>query len=201
MLVYVSRHYREEEGEDITLQIIRALHKKAHTVAAPIYIEEGSNVTKALWNLTLLMRCDAMVVPPTWSGDEGIRTETKYAEDMGIPIYVFPDIPDRHPTELMSPKQATGFMMAIMSMYRTHLEKNADYSPANILATGEIGLITRLWDKTARLMNLSGFRIKISDASYEVPRNPKNESIDDSLIDLAVYAIIGLLLRQGLWGI
>lgn len=34
------------------------------------------------------------------------------------------------------------------------LEKNRDYSPANILIAGELGVIVRLWDKFCRICNL-----------------------------------------------
>ena len=52
-------------------------------------------------------------------------------------------------------------------MYRTHLSKNNDYSPSNILGTGEVGTITRMWDKVARLSNLSGMDIQIRAARFE----------------------------------
>jgi hypothetical protein len=68
------------------------------------------------------------------------------------------------------------------------------------MGTGEIGLVTRLWDKMARLLNLTGFVVEISEAEYVKPKTPKNESIDDTLCDMAVYAIIGQLLRKGVWG-
>lgn len=105
-----------------------------------------------------------------------------------------------HPTEVKRPIQTQAFQEILNRMYRVHLDKNADYSPANILGTGWIGLVTRLWDKMARMMNLAGFRIEIASSEYEAPQAPRNESIDDTLMDMAVYAIIGLLLRQGKWG-
>lgn len=45
-----------------------------------------------------------------------------------------------------------------------------------------------------------GFRIEVTKAKFEAPRDPKNESIEDTLLDTAVYGVIGLLLRRGLWG-
>lgn len=33
-----------------------------------------------------------------------------------------------------------------------------------------------------------------------IPKEPKNESIEDSLLDAANYSVIGLLLRRGQWG-
>jgi hypothetical protein len=115
-------------------------------------------------------------------------------------VYIYPDIPPLHITEVRSPNQATRFAEVVMALYRVHLDKNADYSPANIAGTGEMGLATRLWDKMCRLLNLMGFRQKVELIGYEAPRYPKNESIEDTYMDLAVYGIIGLLLREGKWG-
>jgi hypothetical protein len=108
--------------------------------------------------------------------------------------------PAPHPTELRCPEQAAAFREIIERMYTVHLEKNQDYSPANILGTGESGLMTRTWDKVSRLMNLIGFKIDVSLKSFEPPRQPKNESIEDNLMDLAVYSIIWQIYRQGKWG-
>jgi len=73
-------------------------------------------------------------------------------------------------------------------------------SSANILGTGEHGVVVRIWDKVARLLNLSGHRITISDHSFEAPREPHHEAIADTYLDAANYAIIGLLVRAGVWG-
>ena len=68
-----------------------------------------------------------------------------------------------HPTELRRPLQSQRFREIVDKMYQTHLEKNTDYSPANLLATGTIGISTRIWDKTARLANLLGVNIEIGE--------------------------------------
>jgi hypothetical protein len=85
-------------------------------------------------------------------------------------------------------------------MYRTHLDKNVDYSPANILATGSIGLATRIWDKVARFMSLNGFKLNLAKSEFTAPREPKNESIADTLLDLANYGVIGAVLLKEKWG-
>ncbi len=105
-----------------------------------------------------------------------------------------------HITEERCPEQAAGFRDIIEQMYQVHLDKNADYSAANILGTGEIGIIVRMWDKMARLLNLLGFDIEVKFTGYRAPQEAKNESIDDTFMDMAVYSIIGLLYREGKWG-
>ena len=64
--------------------------------------------------------------------------------------------------------------------------KQNDYGKDNILGFGDKGLVVRLWDKINRLRNLIW-------NSYR----PKNESVVDTFIDIAGYAIIGLMLDRG----
>jgi hypothetical protein len=71
------------------------------------------------------------------------------------------------------------------------LRKQEDYGPLNIShAPGGAmnGLRVRMHDKLARLNNLSN-----------KADTPNFESIEDTLIDLANYAIIGLLVQRGQW--
>ena len=107
---------------------------------------------------------------------------------------------EKHFTEERCPEQVREFRKMIEEMYKVHLDKNADYSTANILGTGEIGVVVRLWDKMCRLMSLYGFRVKVSGVEFTPPREPKNESIDDTLLDAANYSIIMRILRKGKWG-
>ena len=71
------------------------------------------------------------------------------------------------------------------------LKKHADYGPMNISGApgGAMnGLRVRMYDKLARLNNL-----------IDTGDTPNYESIQDSFIDLANYAIIGLLVQRGQW--
>ena len=106
----------------------------------------------------------------------------------------------KHITEQRSPNQAQGFRDIIEKMYTVHLDKNADYSPANVLGVGEIGLVVRLWDKMTRILNLLGFEVEVKFIAYHGPKDAKNESIEDTYMDMAVYSIIALLYRDGKWG-
>lgn len=73
------------------------------------------------------------------------------------------------------------------------LSKHKDYGPLNIAhAPGGAmnGLMVRMHDKMERLKHLT----------YAVPdQKPNYESIEDTLMDLANYAIIGLLVQRGQW--
>jgi len=105
-----------------------------------------------------------------------------------------------HETEVRCPNQSARFREILDEMYLTHLDKNADYSPANVLGVGELGIVVRLWDKMTRLMNLLGFEVQVKFVGYHGPKEAKNESITDTYMDMSVYAIIGRLYREGRWG-
>lgn len=66
--------------------------------------------------------------------------------------------------------------------------KQKDYGSGNIAAFGEFGVLVRTWDKISRLRNL-----------LTNVQDPKNESVEDSWLDLSNYAIIAVLCRRGEW--
>ena len=71
------------------------------------------------------------------------------------------------------------------------LKKHKDYGPKNISGSpgGAInGLRVRIHDKLARINNL-----------YDSGSAPENESLRDSFIDMANYAIIALLVLDDEW--
>lgn len=78
------------------------------------------------------------------------------------------------------------------------VSKHKDYSPFNILATGEIGVVVRLADKIIRLANLYGLDMKTGELNP--PKEPNHESIEDNLQDIRNYGRILEILRRGLWG-
>lgn len=215
MLIYVAGPYSAPTPELVDANIANAgdaaitLWRQGHAVICPhlntARMEDSLDYETVLaGDFVMIARCDALYMLQGWEKSPGATREHVYAKDRGIPIFYEGDLgspPALHSTEAQSPNQTAAFIDVVMGLYRTHLSKNADYSPANILATGEVGLLTRLWDKTARLLNLQGFRLRITEpGTYEAPRNPKHESVDDTYLDLACYAVIGLLLRRGKWG-
>lgn len=71
------------------------------------------------------------------------------------------------------------------------VKKQIDYGPYNIWhAPGGAtnGLMVRMSDKLERLKNLIYKKV-----------TPNNESLEDSFVDLANYAIIGLMVQRGVW--
>lgn len=78
------------------------------------------------------------------------------------------------------------FEAVLKEMLKVFIKKNKDYGKDNILETGELGIAFRVNDKVKRLQNLLG-----SDKA------PENESLDESWMDIAVYAVIAILYRKG----
>lgn len=79
----------------------------------------------------------------------------------------------------------------LQNLYDVMKKKHEDYGPMNIAGApgGPMnGLRVRMYDKLARLVHLS-----------DKSDTPNYESIEDTLIDLANYAIIGLLVQRGQW--
>ena len=71
------------------------------------------------------------------------------------------------------------------------LKKHKDYGPKNISESpgGPLnGLRVRMHDKLARINNL-----------IDNGKQPENEPLEDSFLDMANYAIIGLLVLRGQW--
>ena len=207
MLIYVAGKYRGDVDANIAAarKVAAECFLKGHDVICPhmntAEMDLDTELPDEFWlktTMNLLRRCDAIVLVPGWEDSAGTKAEIDYANSVGIPIFETP--PELHPVEIQRPIQVEAFIETVMKMYRLHLSKNADYSPANVLATGEIGVIVRLWDKIARLMNLSGFKIEIKSSEFQKPILPKHESIEDTLIDAGNYSIIGMLLRKGKWG-
>lgn len=82
------------------------------------------------------------------------------------------------------------FIKIVIEDIKTFDEKQHDYGVRNISEFGEFGVLIRCNDKMSRLKNL----LKTNeDTEY------KNEPIEDSWRDLAVYAIIARLCRKGVW--
>lgn len=214
MIVYVSGAIRPKKGQTLEgnlkvgKDIAYELWKKGYVVICPHAntdldprVYDGSDgVTWLDGDLDIISRCDAVVVCPDSEKSFGTDLEIKHARARDIPVYYYPDLPEISFTEKMRPYQVRAYIDVVMKGYRVHLDKNGDYSAANIIGTGEIGLMTRLWDKIARLMNLMGFRVEVQQAWFDKPKNAKCETVDDTIMDAGVYSIIWQLFRAGWWG-
>jgi len=99
------------------------------------------------------------------------------------------------------PRMCDSFESITDEMFELFKKKQSDYGPTNIgmgsriIETDEdversmIGLVVRMNDKVQRLMNL------ILDN-----KDPQNESVEDTLIDIANYAVMAKLVIDKEWG-
>lgn len=215
MLVYISGKITAPTREEVLANIDAAARvagewmKAGHSVICPHtnsggIVDAGYEFTHAEWmkaDLMMIARCDALVMVPGWETSKGAKEEHDYATKLGIPIFAAAPVQPLHITEQRCPIQSQAFFEQLGKMYRIYLQKNADYSPANIMGTGLVGLVTRLWDKMARLMSLTGFELKITEPSkYTEPREVANEPVIDTYLDLSNYGVIAKLMSDDKWG-
>ena len=65
-------------------------------------------------------------------------------------------------------------------------KKHKDYGKGNILDMGELGIAFRISEKFNRIKHL-----------LMQGKKPENESVEESWVDIAVYAVIAVLLKRG----
>lgn len=82
------------------------------------------------------------------------------------------------------------FLRIVLSLAVLFDRKQQDYGPGNLADFEEHGVLVRISDKIGRLKNLIG---RVS------PVAPNFESVSDSWRDTAVYGVIGLMFRTGIY--
>lgn len=85
-----------------------------------------------------------------------------------------------------SPYLDQAFDSELRKLLEIFIKKHKDYGKDNILDNGELGIIFRINDKLRRLQHLA----TKNDQAI-------NENVTDSWQDIAVYAVIALLLKDG----
>jgi len=78
------------------------------------------------------------------------------------------------------------FEVILQELMTTFLKKHKDYGKGNILSIRELGIAMRMTEKIERAKHLL---MKEGTAA--------NESLDDTWTDLAVYAVLAKLVRNG----
>ena len=92
------------------------------------------------------------------------------------------------------PEQYEEFAKVTYEMLHTHKAKSRAYGANAIGATGFYGIVVRMSDKVQRLLTLSAL------TDDERIGATWMESIEDTLLDLASYAVIGVVYLRGKWG-
>jgi len=78
------------------------------------------------------------------------------------------------------------FLKIEEELFTMFLRKHKDYGKGNILANKELGIAMRVNEKIERIKHLLAQN-----------NTPANETLDETWTDIAVYAIIAKLLRNG----
>lgn len=81
------------------------------------------------------------------------------------------------------------FARVLLQMRETFARKNAAYGPDAIGDTGLYGIAVRMNDKVKRVLHITRTENALDD-----------ETLEDTLLDLAVYAAIGVVYLRGKWG-
>lgn len=78
------------------------------------------------------------------------------------------------------------FQQICDELLKMFLKKHKDYGKGNVLDMGELGIAFRISEKFNRVKHL-----------LMEGKKPQNESLYETWIDIAVYAVIGALFRKG----
>lgn len=141
-----------------------------------------------------LLTCDAIFFMPGWEKSTGANLEYDFATKLGIDLFLV-DCESSTPIQKFEDVKDKPFYDIIHEITAMHDKKQKDYGTnedplANIRAAADygvepwIGCLVRMGDKMQRLKKAArGGTLA-------------NESIEDSLLDLAVYSIIDLVLYR-----
>lgn len=126
---------------------------------------------------------------------KGADMETALADQAGIPVFhtieaLFASVPPNRPNSEGDPR----FHGLLAKMGRLHAKKACDYGVGvdplgNLRASAEFGVppwlatLVRFHDKVTRMK------------SYAIKRTLANEGVEDTLLDLACYALLILILH------
>ena len=99
------------------------------------------------------------------------------------------DIPMDEPEEITHE-----FAAKMGELIKLFDSKQKDYGSGNISKFGRMGIGVRMNDKWERIMHLTG---NFSWGLYNT--EVRNESLRDSYMDIAVYAVIDWLVEEGIW--
>lgn len=134
---------------------------------------------------------DCVLVMPGWEDSPGARREVAYAQELGLPVYTSVEALRQH--EQASVR--TDFERVLVEMGRLHRQKAQGYGTPddpyyNVRASQEwgippwVGALLRATDKVRRLQ------------SYYRRGEWAYEPWQDNLLDLAVYAVIAVVMAR-----
>jgi hypothetical protein len=179
------------------------LRGEGYEVLNPAENDNGSqDKTRAFYirlDMNSVLNSDAVLVLPGWQTSAGARLEVEMARQLGLPIYKSLSQSVGELEELSSigtfGKGDSRFHALLQQIGALHDKKQSDYGKdtdpfANVRASRNwgvapwVGALVRLNDKVSRLQ------------SFATKGSLANESAEDSMMDIAVYALIALILYR-----
>lgn len=92
------------------------------------------------------------------------------------------------------------WLRTAQELYHLFCKKQHDYGPTNIAVGGLDGVAIRVSDKVSRLWRLLGIgAYRGGDKGARLDPANTDESLRDTLLDLADYGIIAALVHDGAW--
>lgn len=81
------------------------------------------------------------------------------------------------------------------------VSKQRRYGNSNIEQLGIHGVISRIsFDKVSRALKFMNGRVVDGKVQLDPMDNETDESLEDTLLDIANYALIAVALKRGVWG-
>ena len=189
--------YPEGNYEEFRAMSAR-LRFKGHEVLDPSENFEGKQVGEEgitredcmREDINNVLRADAVAVMRGWQKSKGARLEVSIAREVGIPV-LSADTLEPEDEFIGDPR----FHKLLEQIGELHDKKQADYGRkadpfANVRGSVDwgvspwVGAMIRANDKIKRLQQ------------FARTGTLKNEGVEDSFMDLAVYALIGMVLYQ-----
>lgn len=200
MKVYVSGPMTGIEGFNHAAFNAKAaeLRSYGYEVLNPAENDGGSQDKDRAFYIRLdlanVLKADAILVLPGWKQSQGARLEVEAARQLGLPIYEeLTKNTGKHAN--LDKAGDPRFHALLEKIGELHDRKQTDYGKsadpfANVRASSAwgikpwVGALLRLNDKVSRLQSFAqkGFLA--------------NESAEDSMMDIAVYALIALILYR-----
>lgn len=184
------------ENRDAFAAASEKLSSRGFLVFDPAAKEVGTREGNIRMDVEAVLNSDMIAVLPGWQGSAGARLEVQLGNELGLPIVSADDLA---PVDLgilgTGGRGDPRFHALLQQIADLHDKKQADYGKdadpfANVRASRFwgiapwVGALVRLNDKVSRLQ------------SFARKGALANESAEDSMMDIAVYALIALILYR-----
>jgi hypothetical protein len=202
MLIYIAGPYRAKYGRSVAENIAAAktvaieCWQHGHYAVTPhlntAHFEDvAPEIPDEVWlagTMAMQARCDAILMLDTWQSSEGAIAEHDYAQQVGQPIYYYPDIPSERLAERR-------FIMDEQSAYILAQLEQPVPIPSGDISCHDLAIS---WVKNPILKKLIEGRKAIGLARYGAILTPHNgrAALFDMIQELVDAIVYGFQLRE-----